>query len=48
MLAACSYVLFLVPYGIGFKEDFGFDAPLIICQIIFAVDIPLRMRTGIT
>jgi hypothetical protein len=48
MIIAFTYVLFVVPYGIGFKEDHGFDPLLIVCQVLFAVDIPLRMRTGIT
>lgn len=48
MILAFTYVLFVVPYGIGFKEDHGFDPLLIVCQVLFAVDIPLRMRTGIT
>lgn len=48
MIIAFTYVLFVVPYGIGFKEDHGFDPLLIVCQVLFAIDIPLRMRTGIT
>lgn len=48
MILVFSYVLFIVPYGIGFQEDFGFDATLIVCQIVYAIDIPLRMRLGIT
>jgi hypothetical protein len=48
MLVAFTYVVFIVCYGIGFKEDHGFDPTLIVCQLLFAIDIPLRMRTGIT
>jgi len=31
MFLAFNYVLFIVPYGIGFKEDLGFDPALIVC-----------------
>ena len=31
MFIAFNYVLFIVPFGIGFKEDFGFDPALIAC-----------------
>lgn len=47
MFLAFNYVFFMVWYGIGFKQDIGFNPLLIVCQVIFALDIPIRMRTGI-
>lgn len=48
ILIAFTYIFILVPYGIAFDLDYGDDPGLIVCQIIYIIDMPLRMRTGIT
>lgn len=38
----------LVPYGIGFEHNYAMDPFIIISFIIYLIDIPVRVRTGVT
>jgi hypothetical protein len=47
MLVTFTYVSFKVLYGVGWDENFAYDPLLILAEIIYIADIPIRMFTGI-
>lgn len=47
MVVTFTYVSFKVLFGVGWDENFAFDPLLIIAEIIYIADIPIRMFTGI-
>lgn len=47
MLVTFSYVSFKVLFGVGWDQSYAFDPLLILAEIIYIIDIPVRMFTGI-
>lgn len=39
---------FLVPFGIGFEQNFSTHPLMIFCLIVYVIDIPVRIRTGVS
>jgi len=47
LLVAFTYVSFKVLFGVGWDRSYAFDPLLILAEIIYIIDIPVRMYTGI-
>jgi len=48
LIAAITINSFMIPYGIGFEFDFAFHPLIIFGVVVYIIDIPVRIRTGIT
>jgi hypothetical protein len=38
----------IIPYGIGFEQNFSTSPFIIFAFLVYVIDIPVRMRTGVT
>lgn len=38
----------LVTYGVGFDQNVQFEPAYFVCTVIYMIDIPVRIRTGVT
>jgi hypothetical protein len=38
----------MIPYGIGFEQDYALHSLIIASFVVYLIDIPIRIRTGIT
>jgi len=48
LFAAVMINSFMIPFGIGFETTFATHPLIIFSVVVYLIDIPFRMRTGIT
>lgn len=48
LIVAITLNSILIPYGISFEASFVYHPIIISCIIVYTIDIPMRIRTGVT
>jgi hypothetical protein len=38
----------IIPYGLGFEQNFATNPFIIFAFVIYVIDIPVRLRTGVS